>query len=41
VLAAVFVPLPGLAGVTSEQIAASWAAVARLDDAVGDTPSDV
>jgi hypothetical protein len=40
-LAAVFAPLPGLAGVTSEQIAASWAAVARLDDAGSDTPSDV
>ena len=30
VLAAVFAPLPGLAGVTGEQISASWAAVARL-----------
>jgi hypothetical protein len=28
--AAVFAPLPGLGGVTYEQIAASWAAVARL-----------
>jgi hypothetical protein len=41
VLAAVFAPLPGLAGVSSEQIAASWAAVARLDDAAGSTPADV
>ena len=30
VLAAVFTPLPGLAGVTAEQISASWAAVGRL-----------
>ena len=31
VLAAVFTPLPGLAGVTTQQISASWAAVARLN----------
>jgi hypothetical protein len=30
VLAAVFTPLPGLAGVTEAQIDASWAAVDRL-----------
>ena len=30
VLAAVFAPLPRLAGVTDEQISASWAAVDRL-----------
>jgi hypothetical protein len=30
VLAAVFAPLPGLVGVTDEQIDASWAAVERL-----------
>jgi hypothetical protein len=30
VLAAVFAPLPGLAGVTGEQVGASWAAVERL-----------
>ena len=30
VLAAVFAPLPGLAGVTDEQITASWTAVRRL-----------
>jgi len=30
VLAAAFTPLPGLAGVTDEQISASWAAVGRL-----------
>ena len=30
VLAAVFTPLPGLAGVTTQRISASWAAVARL-----------
>jgi NAD(P)-dependent dehydrogenase (short-subunit alcohol dehydrogenase family) len=30
VLAAVFAPLPGLAGVTEEQIRASWEAVERL-----------
>lgn len=28
--AAAFIPLPGLAGVTDEQISASWAAVGRL-----------
>ena len=33
VLTEVFRPLPGLAGVTDEQIEASWAAVARLDGA--------
>jgi hypothetical protein len=33
VLAAVFAPLPGLAGVTYAQIAASWAAVHRLSEA--------
>jgi hypothetical protein len=30
VLAAVFAPLPGLAGVTLEQITASWAVMERL-----------
>jgi hypothetical protein len=30
VLAAVFAPLPGLAGVTGEQVTASWAVVERL-----------
>ena len=39
VLAAVFAPLPGLAGVTGEQISASWAAVERLE--AGNTPKHV
>jgi hypothetical protein len=39
VLAEIFVPLPGLAGVTDEQISASWAAVERLEH--GHTPHDV
>jgi hypothetical protein len=30
VLAAIFAPLPGLWGVTANQVAESWAAVARL-----------
>lgn len=43
VLAAVFRPLPGLLGVTEEQIDASWAAVERVErrTAAGSTPTDV
>ena len=39
VLAEVFVPLPGLFGVTNEQISESWAAVERLKRK--QTPHDV
>ena len=45
VLTAVFRPLPGLAGVTEEQIDASWAAVERVEGgdrrAPASTPTDV
>ena len=43
VLAAVFAGLPGLAGVTAEQVDESWAVVARhtLKRSGTDTPDDV
>jgi hypothetical protein len=41
VLTAVFTPLPGLSGVTEEQISESWAAVERLKRTRIHTPRDV